>query len=233
MRILAFDTATPVASVAVGIDGALAAEISITGDKIQMERLMPMIDAALREAGVTVRDLDGIAIGVGPGLFTALRIGVTTANTLSQVLRVPVVGFSSLDILAAGMAYRKGLIAAAIDARRGEVFTALYRAAGGTAKTIVTERVIDPIVLADELAAYDEPITMVGDGFSVYCSVMRDRLENRVVLASPEFMYPRASSLLMLAESSLQAAPRDVPAMVAPVYIRQPDAVELIKKMKR
>ncbi len=233
MKVLAFDTATPVTSVAVGIDGAVVAEISITGDKVQMERLMPMIDAALREAGITVRDLEGIAVGVGPGLFTALRIGVTTANTLSQVLRVPVVGVSSLDILAAGIAYRGGLIAAAIDARRREVFAALYCVTEGVIGIIAPEHVIEPGTLAEELAAYDEPIAMVGDGFSAYCSVMRDRLENRVTLASPEFMYPRASSLLMLAEPALRAAVPGVPGLVAPVYVRQPDAVELIKKMRR
>ncbi len=233
MKILAFDTATTVTSVAVGIDGAVAAEISITGDKVQMEKLMPMIDAGLRDAGITVRDLDGVAVGVGPGLFTALRIGVTTANTLSQVLRVPVVGISSLDVLAAGIAYRGGLIAAAIDARRSEVFTALYRVTAGVIDIVTAQRVIGPGELAEELAVYDEPITMVGDGFSAYCSVMRDRLENKVTLASPEFMYPRASSLLMLAEPGLRAATPDIPGLVVPVYIRQPDAVELIKKMRR
>jgi tRNA threonylcarbamoyladenosine biosynthesis protein TsaB len=233
MNILAFDTATPVTSVAVGVDGALVAEISITGDKVQMERLMPMIDAALKEAGLTVRDINGVAVGVGPGLFTALRIGVTTANTLSQVLRVPAVGVSSLDVLAAGVAYRGGVVAAAIDARRGEVFARLYRVEDGLAMPLDDQRVLDPQVLADELAALDENVTMVGDGFAAHCNTFKERLANRVTPASPEFMYPRASSLLQLAEPALNQAPRGEPALLAPQYIRQPDAVELIKKMRR
>ena len=233
MNILAFDTATPVTSVAVSVQGALVAEISMTSDKIQMERLMPMVDAALSEGGVDIHAISGIAVGVGPGLFTALRIGVTAANTLSQVLRVPLAGISSLDTLAAGVAYRGGTIAAAIDARRGEIFTSVYQATGGIAIPEGPPRVLDPVVLADELAARDETVTMVGDGFAAYCTAFKEKLTNRVTPASPEFMYPRASSLLMLAEPVLAGADSGTPGLVVPMYVRQPDAVEMIKKMKQ
>lgn len=233
MNILAFDTATPVTSVAVGVAGALVAEISITGEKAQMERLMPMIDAALREAGAGIRDMDGIAVGIGPGLFTALRIGVTTANTLSQVMKVPLAGVSSLDVLAAGVVYRGGTIAAAIDARRGEVFASLYQAMDGRAVPVGAPRVLKPENLAAELSARDNGVTMVGDGFQAYYPVFKEALDDRITPAPPEFMYPRASSLLMLAGPLLEVEQPGVPGLVKPMYIRQPDADEHIKKMKK
>jgi tRNA threonylcarbamoyladenosine biosynthesis protein TsaB len=233
MNILAFDTATTVTSVAVGAEGAVIAEISITGDRVQMERLMPMIDAALGEAGLRIGDINGIAVGIGPGLFTALRIGVTTANTLSQVLRVPVAGVRSLDILAAGIAYRPGLAATAIDARRGEVFASIYEVDGVAAVRISQARVMKPADLAAELATFSQPVSMAGDGFVAYESTFKESLEYEGNIASPEFMYPRASALIGLAEPILLKSPPGEPGLVVPNYIRSPDADELIKRMKK
>jgi tRNA threonylcarbamoyladenosine biosynthesis protein TsaB len=233
MNILAFDTATTVTSVAVGAGGAVIAEISITGDRVQMENLMPMIDGALREAGLKINDIDGIAVGIGPGLFTALRIGVTTANTLSQVLKVPVAGVRSLDILAAGIAYRPGLAAAAIDARRGEVFASIYEVDGVSAVRILPARVMKPVDFAAELAEFDQSVSLAGDGFVAHEGIFRTHIEYEGNIASPEFMYPRASALIGLAEPILKKAKTGEPGLVFPDYIRNPDADEHIKRMKR
>ncbi|MFA5867303.1 MAG: tRNA (adenosine(37)-N6)-threonylcarbamoyltransferase complex dimerization subunit type 1 TsaB [Actinomycetota bacterium] len=233
MNILAFDTATPVTSVAVASDGITLSEISITGDKAQMERLMPMVDAALGEAGIKIGDISGIAVGTGPGLFTSLRIGVVTANTLSQVLRVPVAGVSSLDALARGVDGSEGVIAAVIDARRGEVFAAIYASRDHVHEITVPTRVIKPDRLAAELAESGESLTIVGDGYAAYRDLFRDVLAGRASPASPECMFPRASSIAALARDELATADAGSPGLVAPVYIRQPDADKLIKKMKK
>lgn len=233
MNILAFDTATPVTSVAVASDGKTLSEISITGDKDQMERLMPMIDAALDEAGIKIGQIDGIAVGNGPGLFTSLRIGVVTANTLSQVLRAPVAGVSSLDALAWGAAKHDGLVAAVIDARRGEVFAAVYATRDRGIKVTAPVRVIKPDLLAAELAALGETLTVVGNGYVAYRDVFRAALDGRAVQASPEQMFPRASGIATLASDNLTAADPGTPGLVTPIYIRQPDADENIKKMKK
>lgn len=233
MRILAFDTATPVTSVAV-LDGPnVLAEMSITGDKVQMERLMPMIDAALLDAGVNIRKIDGIAVGVGPGLFTSLRIGVVTANTLSQVLRVPVAGVSSLDALAHAVAGRNGTISAAIDARRGEVFAAMYKAGGGGIEVITPVLLMKPDKLAEKLAGRLDPITLVGNGFASFDRVFKDAMGIRFQTVSSELMFPRASSTAILALPVLEEAPAGEPGLATPVYIRHPDADEHIKKMKK
>jgi len=233
LKILAFDTATPVTSVAVGVDGAVAAEISITGDKAQMERLMPMIDGVLREARVGIGEIEGVAVGAGPGLFTALRIGVTTANTMSQVLRVPVLGLSSLDILATGVAYKQGLVAAAIDARRGEIFAALYEADGAACKITIEPEAVDPAVFAAKLAARRQPVTLAGDGFMTYREIFKEKLGKAAISASPEFMYPRASVIISMAGAALIVAKPGEPGILLPAYMRSPDADEHIKKMRR
>ncbi len=233
MNVLAFDTATPVTSVAVASDGVILSEISITGDKAQMERLMPMIDAALGEAGMNIADIGGVAVGTGPGLFTSLRIGVVTANTLSQALRAPVVGVSSLDALAHAVAGRNGMIVAAIDARRGEVFAAMYKTSGGRIKTTAAVRLAKPDELADDLAGRLDAFTLVGNGFATYDTVFKDAMGIRFQTVSPELMFPRASSIAELAATTLAHMPADESCLVAPVYIRQPDADELIKKMKK
>ncbi len=233
MKILAFDTATPVTSVAVASDGLTLSEISITGDKAQMERLMPMIDAALGEAGVKIKDIEGIAVGTGPGLFTSLRIGVVTANTLSQALRVPVTGVSSLDALAWGAGGTDNPVVAVIDARRGEVFTAIFRVREQKYEMTGPTRVVKPDILAAELAESGETVTIVGDGYAAYREEFQEALAERARPASPECMFPRASVIAALARGALASVETGAPGLVEPLYIRQPDADELIKKMKK
>jgi tRNA threonylcarbamoyladenosine biosynthesis protein TsaB len=232
MNLLGFDTATPVTSVAVGVKGAIVSEISITGEKTHMEQLLPIIHSSLAEASLKIGDIEGIAVGIGPGLFTGLRIGIATANTFSQILKIPIAGIDTLRILASGLAYRKGPIAAAIDARRGEVFAATFVSDGAVIKLIEPARAVDPSLFAQELARTDGRFSLVGDGFVKYAEVFKEVLGENAEQASPEFMYPRASALVSLAAPDLAGMPTGLPGIVMPTYVRNPDADELIKKMR-
>ena len=233
MKVLGFDTATPVTSVAVSEDGRIIAELSITGDRTQMERLMPMIDAALKDSGIKVSDVDGIAVGTGPGLFTALRIGVATANALSQALRVPIVGVSSLDALAEGCAGSGETIAAVIDAKRGEVFASLYISDAGSNKSVWAAAVFEPETLARRMAIIGGEVIAVGNGVAAYQDVFKEQLGADLSVAPPELMFPRAAAVIELGEPALRKAPKGLAGQVRPVYVRQPDADKNIKKMKR
>ncbi|MFH1736622.1 MAG: tRNA (adenosine(37)-N6)-threonylcarbamoyltransferase complex dimerization subunit type 1 TsaB [Actinomycetota bacterium] len=233
MKVLGFDTATPVTSVALSEDGRIIAELSITGDRTQMERLMPMIDAALKDAGVKVRDIDGIAVGTGPGLFTALRIGVATANALSQALRVPIAGVSSLDALAKGCAGSGETIAAVIDAKRGEVFASLYISDAGLNSLVWAAGVFEPETLARRLAVVGGEVIAVGNGVIAYQNIFKEYLGDNLSVAAPELMFPRAAAVIELGEPALREAPKGLPGQVRPVYVRQPDADKNIKKMKQ
>jgi tRNA threonylcarbamoyladenosine biosynthesis protein TsaB len=158
MRVLAIDTSTLTASVAVVVDGVVvAASEARTG--AHSERLMPLVAEVTGRAGVAPRSLDAVAVGAGPGSFTGLRIGMATAKGIAFAAGVPLWLVSSLAALAHGV---PGLAVGALDARRGEVYAGFYR--DGVA--VAAERVVPPAELAAAIAAIRgerEPVTVVGD----------------------------------------------------------------------
>ncbi|MCR3923329.1 MAG: tRNA (adenosine(37)-N6)-threonylcarbamoyltransferase complex dimerization subunit type 1 TsaB, partial [Firmicutes bacterium] len=128
LYVLGIDTATLVCSAAVVSEEKILAEYTLHVKKTHSERLLPLIDTLLRDAGLTPRDLDAVAISVGPGSFTGLRIGMVTAKALGQALQLPLCGVSTLTALAAQHPYFPGLVCPILDARREQVYQALFRA---------------------------------------------------------------------------------------------------------
>ena len=127
MKILAIETATPSVGCALWDDGGPVASFMLVGRQRHAEVLMPAIDELCREAGWAVADLTGVAVDRGPGLFTGLRVGLATARAIAAACRVPAAGVTSLEALAHRHRRRTGLLAPVVDARRGEVYWALYR----------------------------------------------------------------------------------------------------------
>ena len=136
MIVVGIDTSTPQTSVAIGTENEILAKASVAGAARQ-ESVTPLLQELLRRSELALSQVGGVAVGIGPGLFTGLRVGVETAKTLAQVADVPIVGITSLDALAYAVRYTTRRIVAVIDARRGEVFSAIYRAVPGG---IVRER---------------------------------------------------------------------------------------------
>ncbi|MFZ3062272.1 MAG: tRNA (adenosine(37)-N6)-threonylcarbamoyltransferase complex dimerization subunit type 1 TsaB [Actinomycetota bacterium] len=236
MIILGFDTATPVTSIGLADENRVLADLSLVSEKTQVERLMPLIDLILTQANVTVRDLDGIAVGLGPGLFTSLRIGVTTARTLAQVLKIPIVGVSSLDTLAYSLAHSSALICAVIDAKRREVFSALYEGIEGEIRQVGPEKVVSPEDLIQELSRLEREVILIGDGAWLYRDLFLGKLTGKTEVAPAFFGYPRASNLISLSSPKFLAEPatsraEDVYKLV-PTYIRRSDA-EIAYERKR
>ena len=130
MIVIGIDTSTPQTSVAIGTEQEILASVSIAG-KARQEAVTPALKQLLAWTDLDLAHVGGIAVGVGPGLFTGLRVGIQTAKTLAQVLTVPIVGITGLDALAFQVRYTHRRIAAVIDARRGEVFTAVYQPVPG------------------------------------------------------------------------------------------------------
>ena len=131
MYVLAFDTATDVVTVALGRDGEPLALVQIASGREHAERLVPAIRAVVDDAGVGLDRLAAIAVGVGPGRFTGLRVGVTTAKVMAQALRIPVVGIGTLDLVAYPLRHTRRDVVAVVDAKRREVFWARYRPVPG------------------------------------------------------------------------------------------------------
>ena len=133
MIVLGIETSTPQSSVAIGDGERTLVSLEITAGRAQREAVIPALEHILRWADLDVSQIAGVAVGIGPGLFTGLRVGVETGKALAQVLHVPIVALASLDVLAFQVHQTRRLIAAAIDARREEVFYALYRPVPGGA----------------------------------------------------------------------------------------------------
>ena len=220
--VLGFDTATPDVAVAVMRDGDLVSEAWTPADgrPRHATELLPAIERAASEAGGW-EAVDAIAVGVGPGSFTGLRIGIVTARALGQALSKPLIGVSTLDALAAGIAARPAAaggrpVLAVIDARRSEVFSALHDSGG--------QRIWDPFVaeraqLADRVALLTEPPLAGGDGS------LRFRLD--LERAGAEVLPDADSGHRLSARQTCllsRGLPESAPEEIRPNYLRPPDA---------
>ena len=230
--ILSIDTATPCSSVALTLgtrqDGRVVAAFSLTGKVTHSRRLLSVIDLLMVETVRTWQDIDGIAISLGPGSFTGLRIGMATAKGLAAAAGKVLIGISTLDALASKCVSDK-LICAVLDARKKEVYAAFYRLGDdGLIERVSEQAVLQPQELAAQVT---EPVIMVGDGALVYGEFFRTLLGERVMLAPAQLHEPSASSLGLLAGEKLVRGELLDLAEGVPTYIRSSDAeLNLLKK---
>jgi tRNA threonylcarbamoyladenosine biosynthesis protein TsaB len=222
MLLLALDTATPRVSVAIGSAGSVLGEVKLVGGRRHAEQLAPAIRYLCDELDVDLHHLTAIAVGLGPGLFTGLRVGVTTAKVMAQALRVPVVGIPSLDLVAYPVRHTSRIVAAVLDARRREVFHAQYRPVPGGVQRVSDYEVGPPGDLVAELDAGTEEVLLVGDGALAYPTEF-SRLE-RVEHAGPAFTAPSAAALIELATARVEREEFEAPWDVHPLYLRRSDA---------
>ena len=220
MLLLAFDTATPAVTVALRGDEGVLAEHTEIDARRHGELLAPGIEKVLADAGCSRTGLTGVAVGVGPGPFTGLRIGLMTARALGDALAIPVHGVCTLDILAAqvtaegdagpgGAAGPGGPFAVATDARRREVYWAGYDAAGRREGEPAVDR---PAQIAGRLAA----LPVAGEGPRLYTEQF------------PLGIGPALPSAAVLADLVARLLREDPAALLEPfpLYLRRPDAVE-------
>jgi len=220
--ILGIESATAQVGCAVGgHEGVLASSHSARGRR-HAESLTPAIEFVCRQARVELADMGAVAVDVGPGLFTGLRVGVATAKALAHALRVPVIPISSLDLIAFPARFTDRLIAAVIDARRGEVFAALYRSVPGGVQRITEPRVCTPQDLRAELQTHPDELLIVGDGGVRHHDVFRSLVRAEVVTHG--LAHPSARDLVLLAHHLALREEWVQPWDVAPNYLRRPDA---------
>jgi len=220
--LLAVDTATPRVSVAIGRGGEVLGDISLDGGRRHAEQLAPAVQYLCAELDVDLSHLAAIAVGLGPGLFTGLRVGVTTARVMAQSLRIPMIGVPSLDLIAYPLRHASRLVVPVVDARRGEVFFACYRPVPGGLQRVTGYEVRAPRALAGELAALGEDSLLAGDGALRY----REELGglDRVELAGPGASLPSAAALVELATARYEREEFSAPDEVHPLYLRRSDA---------
>jgi tRNA threonylcarbamoyladenosine biosynthesis protein TsaB len=220
--ILGIDTATAQVSVAVGgHEGVLASTQSVRG-KQHAEVLTPAIEFTCKQARVELSEISVVAVDLGPGLFTGLRVGVAAAKAMAHALQVPVVGVSSLDLLAYPMRHASKVIASVIDARKGEVFYAFFLPTPGGVQRVSEPRACSIEDFNADVMARGQDVLAVGDGAHRY----REELEFGIEVA--DLAHPLAASLVILARaralrSDFDADGRGADA-VQPMYLRAPDA---------
>jgi tRNA threonylcarbamoyladenosine biosynthesis protein TsaB len=226
--IVAIETATETVAVAVRTPDGVQAELALTGRRRHVETLTPALEHLLTQVDLVPADLDVVAVDVGPGLFTGLRVGVAAAKGLAQALGIGVVGATSLDILIAGAAGAglRGLVLACVDARRGEVFAAVHEvgAAGVDAVARLGPGLFAPAELVALLGAFaGASLHAVGDGAQRYAPVLQGAPGLATVM--PGLSFPPPTALLNLARARLDAGEPPVePGAVAPLYMREADA---------
>lgn len=229
--ILGFDTSTPLGTVALSDGKNLIAETSLEVERSHIEKLLPTMSLLVKKAGFSVGEVGGIAVGLGPGSFTGTRISVTVARGLAQGLNKPLVGISSLDILAYNLNPTEHKIWALIDAKRNEVYAASYQFSDSQLERLSSYQAITPMALARQLAESKEKVIVVGDGLAAYQEIFRKFLKT-VDFAPPELWFPRASRLIALALPRFFASQTDDVFQLVPIYVRRPDA-ETVKSLRR
>jgi tRNA threonylcarbamoyladenosine biosynthesis protein TsaB len=224
--ILGIDTSTAQVSVAIGDGVTVLGTVQLSGGRRHAEQLAPAIDSLRRELQIDLGHLAAIAVGTGPGLFTGLRVGVTTAKVMAQALRIPVVGVPSLDLVAYPLRHADRQIVAVLDARRREVFAARYLPVPGGVQRVSDYAVHVPAELVADLAA-DRTVSargllLAGDGVDRFRAEF-ETLEH-AEFAGSEFGAPSIAALVQLATARYEREEFEQPDALEPLYLRQSDA---------
>lgn len=226
VRALGIETATSIASVGiVGADHVFAAQ-SLPQGGSHARTLLPLIDSTLAAAGMGLRDLDLIAVSIGPGSFTGLRIGLSVAKGLAMATGLPVVGVPTLEAYAQSAAPRLGLVCPVLDARKGEVYAAAFRWPDGRQGAAHPECVTAPAAVAPQrfAASIELPCTLIGDGVDAYAALWRRALGESAELVPYAALPPSGSVVARLGLARAAAYGVDDFADLEPRYCRLSEA---------
>jgi tRNA threonylcarbamoyladenosine biosynthesis protein TsaB len=221
MLILGIESASTQVGCAIGGHEGVLASVHSSRGKRHAEVLTPQIDIVRRQARVELDEISLIAVDIGPGLYTGLRVGIAAALAIAYARSLPMIGVPSLDLLAFPMRFTNKLIVTAMDARRGEVFSACYRPVPGGVQRVRDFHVGTPDDLMIELMAAGEDVLLVGDGALRY----QDRFRGlgKIEIADHGFAFPAASSLVQLAHAQALREQFVQPSEIRPLYLRLPD----------
>jgi len=228
MRILAVDSATPVAGVALLHDGTLLKEEFTNYKKTHSETLMPMIHRVLQECDCTMTEVDALAVTTGPGSFTGLRIGLALVKGLALATGISVVGVNTLEVMAHNIYDSEALVCPLLNARKGEVYCGFYQVEGRPV-SLAEMRACSPAEFCEQalsiLAASEATkIILLGDGYLPYQELFREQLGDKAIMAPSHLMLPRASTLADLAVERVSRGEFEDVFGLRPVYIRLSEA---------
>ena len=226
MKILAIESSAKAASCAVTEDGNLLAQYFQKSALTHSRTLLAMTEHMLSDLDMKISDIDGIAVARGPGSFTGVRIGVAAAKGLAWGADKPVCGVSTLEAMAYHLSDREGLICPVMDARRSQVYNALFE--GKTLKRLVPDRAIALEELAEEIKNSGKTVYLVGDGAGITLGFF-NKVGIDAALAPEPLLFQSAWGVAMAAENGEFSSPDDL----SPVYLRLSQAErERLAKLK-
>ena len=223
MLIIGITTATQQVSVAIGGHEGVLGQCEVSRGRRHAETLVPAIEFLCKQTDIEMTEFGAVAVDIGPGLFTGMRVGLAAAKAIAQALRVPMIGISSLDLLAFPLRYADRPIAAVIDARKGEVFYAFYRPVPGGVQRVSEPRVGTSDDLVADILARGQNVICVGDGALRYKDEI-DAESIRCEFAEQFLAFPSAAPLVQLAHARALREEWVNPRDIQPMYLRAPDA---------
>ena len=219
MLILAFETSAKAASVALLEDGKLLGESYQNTGLTHSQTLMVMAENLLSQCGKTVADVTAAAVAAGPGSFTGVRIGVAAAKGFAWGREIPCYGVSTLEAMALSLGVYQGYVCPCMDARRSQVYNALFYVNQGVPERVSEDRAISLAELGTELKSLKEPIFLVGDGSNLCYNTLLESVPN-LVLPPEHRMHQRASGVALAARKQVEVGdPGDANALT-PNYLR-------------
>lgn len=219
MLIFGIDTCCMAATAALMEENRLIAQTVINHKKTHSQKMMPQVASMFDMAELTVEDVDYFAAAVGPGSFTGVRIGVATAKAMALAENKPCIAISTLEALANNSAVFDGILCPILDARRNQVYNALFRG-GSELQRLTEDRALALDALLEELKDGDEPVLFCGDGTLVYGEEIQERLGDRARFASPMQNMNLAASVTELAFAKAQKGEVVSCHQLVPQYIR-------------
>ena len=240
MRILGLDTSISVASVAISEDGRLVAEDfyprkgSAEGSGAKSnhaEIILPLVDSVLRRGGIGLSDVAGIAVSIGPGSFTGVRIGLSTVKGLAYGTGMPAVGISTLQAIAARVVGFKGMVCPILDARKGEVYAAVFRTHGNQLERLTQDALMPILSFLVELRGLGKSASclFIGDGVTTYRPVLERVPDLETYIADEEAMSSVAASIALLSERQFTGHRTVRLEDLTPVYLRRPECESRMK----
>jgi tRNA threonylcarbamoyladenosine biosynthesis protein TsaB len=218
--ILGIETATEQVGVAIGGHEGVIATFEVARRRRHAETLTPAIEFVCRQSEIELSEISCIAVDVGPGLFTGMRVGLAAGKALAQALRVPMIGITSLDLLAFPCRHADRVVVPVVDARKNEVFWAIYRPVPGGVQQVSPPTVGPVDDLVGDLLARSQDVLCVGDGAERH----RDEIMQgyRCEITGP--IHPSVGTLVQLAHARALREEWVRPNEIEPVYLRAPDA---------
>ncbi len=219
--LLAIETSGPDGGVAIVCDDEVLGEVFLSSKETYSRRLLSAISYLLKGLGLELRELSAIAVSLGPGSFTGLRIGLATAKGLCLGAGVPLIGIGSLEGIAANLYLVHYPICPIIDARRRQVYTAIYRFKETGFEEILPPSLISPKRL---ISFIQEETIFLGDGLKQYSKYLSNALAKRFIPAPPHLAHPRPAAVGHLAWQRLLRNETDDPQGLVPIYLRPSEA---------